>query len=146
MAYISSIKTPNNVEYHIKRGVYSVKGTQNTTTAAWTGAVDAPELFDGMTISYYLPCNSADNVTLNLTLSTNNTTGAIPVYYTGETRMGTQYAAGSIIVLTYWSASSISVNGTVVTSQRWVSNGNGLHVTYTDNTAGGVTATIGVGS
>ena len=123
----------------------SVKGTQTSTTASWTGAIDVPSLYDGLTIMYYLPRTSAANVTLNLTLSSGSTTGAIPVYYTGDTRMDTQYAAGSTITLTYWSASSTSINGTTVTSARWTSDGNGLHVTYSDNNAGGVTALIGVG-
>ena len=77
---------------------------------------------DGLTIAYYLPTTSADNVTLNLTIN-DTPTGAIDVYYNGSTRMGTQYPAGSTIILTYFSANSISINGTAVTTARWVSDG-----------------------
>lgn len=145
MAYISKITDTSGNTHNIK-SIKSVKGTQTSITASWTGVIDVPSLYDGLTIMYYLPRTSAANVTLNLTLSGGSTTGAIPVYYTGDIRMDTQYAAGSTIMLTYWGASSTTINGTTVTSARWTSGGSGLHVTYTDNTAGGVTATIGVGS
>ena len=84
--------------------IYFVKGTQTATTAAWTGAIDAPALYDGMTIAYYLPRTSASGVTLNLTLSTGSNTGAKEVYVSGTTRMTTHYGAGSTIYLTYYSA------------------------------------------
>jgi len=83
---------------------YVVKGTQTSTTANWTGVIDLPALFDGLTIVYYLPRTSASNATLELTLNDNTTTGKIPVYVTNTTRMGTHYGAGATVYLTYWSA------------------------------------------
>ena len=97
-------------------GIYKVYGTQTATTATWTGEINAPELYDGMTIAYYLPRTSASNVTLELTLSDGTKTGNIPVYFTGSTRMGTHYGAGSTVILTYWSAPYL--NGTKG-SARW---------------------------
>lgn len=123
MADISAIKLPDTNTYNLKdakkSGIYTVIGTQIDTTAAWTGNINIPELYDGLTIAYYLPRTSAANVTLNLTLEGGTTTGPIQVYITGVTRAGTHYAAGSTIILTYWSAGSILINGTASTSARW---------------------------
>lgn len=105
-----------------KNTFYVVKGTQTANGANWTGAIDLPELFDGLTIVYYLPRASAANATLELTLSDNTTTGKIPIYVTSTTRMGTHYNAGSTVYLTYWSAGQISVNGTATTENRWTSS------------------------
>lgn len=101
-------------------GIYPVKGTQTATTASWTGVLSGiNELFDGLTIAYYLPRTSASNVTLTLLFENGLSTPAVPVYYTGTTRMTTHYDAGSTIILTYWSAGSILVNGTATTEARW---------------------------
>lgn len=134
MADVSSIKLPNNSTYDIKdtiartkignmtdKLVYPVIGTQTAATEQFTGAIDVDQLYDGLTIAYYLPYAgvSSTNATLNLTLSDGTSTGAIDVYETGTTRLTTHYTAGSTIILTYWSAGSISVSGTATTSARW---------------------------
>lgn len=100
--------------------IHVVKGTQTATTASWTGEIDVDALYDGLTIAYYLPRTSAAYVTLDLTLSNGETTGAKEVYAIGTTRMGTHYGAGSTILLTYWSAGSILINGTASATDRWV--------------------------
>lgn len=99
--------------------IYAVKGTQTGATGTWLGSINVPALYDGLTIAYYLPYNGSGNATLNLTLSGGSNTGAINVYYTGASRLNTQYVAGSTILLTYWSAGSISVGGTATTDNRW---------------------------
>ena len=101
--------------------IYFVKGTQTAATATWTGNIDVSALYDGLTILYYLPYAgiSSTNVTLNLTLSNGTTTGDINCYVTSTTRLTTHYGAGSTIMLTYWSAGSISVAGTATTDDRW---------------------------
>lgn len=101
------------------QAIYTVIGTQTATTAAWTGELPINELYDGLTIAYYLPRTSANNVTLKLTLANGEETAAIPVYVTSTTRMTTHYGAGSTILLTYWSEGSVSVNGTAITEDRW---------------------------
>lgn len=104
-------------------GIYPVKGTQIAATATWTGRISGINtLFDGLTIAYYLPYDgiSGTSVTLNLTLDDGTTTGAIPVYWTNASRATTHYGAGSTIILTYWSAGSISVKGTATTEGRWL--------------------------
>lgn len=128
MADISKVIFPSGKKYNIKdaiartgSNIYIVKGTQTTTTGAWTGNINIDALYDGLTISYYLPRTGSGNATLNLTLNNGTTTGAIPVYATSTTRMTTHYGAGSTIILTYWSAGSISVNGTSTTQNRWTS-------------------------
>ena len=100
--------------------IHLVMGTQTETTKDWTGEIDVDELYDGLTILYYLPRTSASNVTLNLTLADGTTkTGAKEVYVTNSTRMGTHYGAGATILLTYWSAGSILINGTATATDRW---------------------------
>lgn len=104
---------------HIK-GIYAVKGTQSASTFAWTGNIDVSALYNGLTIAYYLPYSSTSLATLNLTLTNGSKTGAVNCYVNGTTRISNQYAAGSVITLTYWSAGSIRVNGTATTDNRWV--------------------------
>ena len=101
-------------------GIYHVIGTQTASTSVWTGKIDVSELYDGLTIAYYLPYASTSTaVTLNLTLVDGTTTGAINCYVNNNSRLTTQYGAGSTIILTYWSAGSIKVSGTATTDNRW---------------------------
>ena len=79
-----------------------ITGTQVSATNEWTGASHyITALVDGLSINYWLPYNSAANVTLALTLANNTTTAKIPVYYGGTTQLGTQYGAGNLIRLVY---------------------------------------------
>ena len=109
----------NAASYNGGQPTYTVKGTQTAATGSWTGNIDAPALYDGMRILYYLPYAGSGNATLNLTLSTGATTGAINCYYnTG--RLTTHYGAGQNFHMTYWSAGSIKINGTATTDNRWI--------------------------
>lgn len=124
MADLSKIVLPNNTAVNLKdaykSGVYTVKGTQTAATGSWTGALHGVSaLYDGLTIIYYLPYGGSGNATLNLTLDDGSTTGAINCYW-GTSRLTTHYGAGSNIMLTYWSAGSISVAGTATTDNRWM--------------------------
>ena len=69
--------------------------------AALTGVSKAPALFDGMQITYWLNYAAGTNATLNLTLADGTKTGAIPVYYSGTTRLTTHYGAGNAIRMVY---------------------------------------------
>ena len=111
-------------------GIYPVKGTQTAVTGSWTGEIDAPALYDGMTIAYYLPYNGSGNATLNLTLNDDTTTGPINCYFTNNSRLTTHYGAGSTILLTYWSAGSIKVSGTATTDNRWTHADHNSNTTY----------------
>lgn len=97
-----------------------IVGTQTGATASWTGVASFPELKDGQQIIYWLPYAGASNVTLNLTLSTGEKTGAIPCYYGGATRLSTHYAAGNAIRLIY--RVNASVAGTLYTG--WWADAN----------------------
>lgn len=121
MASISQLKLPDNTIYNIKGSIHNVIGTQTASTNSWTGnltSIDA--LYDGLTIAYYLPYAGSGKVSLNLTLKNNATTGAINCYLNNDTQITTQYKDGSIVCLTYFSAGSISIDGTPTTSARWV--------------------------
>ena len=120
--YISKIKDTNNNINYLKYGIYPVKGTQTAATGTWTGNINVPALYDGLTIAYYLPYDGSGNATLNLTLSDGTTTGAINCYYTGNDRLSTQYEAGHVIIFTYQSAGSIKINGVDTTDNRWITN------------------------
>ena len=93
-----------------------VKGTQKAATNAWTGVLGGVSaLFDGLTIEYHLPCaGTASPATLTLTLEGEVDTEAIPVYRDGTNPVTSQFAAGSILRLTYleeqnrWQHSAIS--------------------------------------
>lgn len=78
-----------------------VVGTQTAVTASWTGKASFSELKHGQQIIYWLPYGGASNTTLNLTLADGSTTGPIPCYYGGTSRIGTHYAAGNVIRLVY---------------------------------------------
>ena len=129
MADISKITTPDGKQYDLKDSIarqsvlHVVKGTQSSSTGTWLGSIPVSALSDGLTIAYYLPRSGNGNATLTLTLSDNSTTAAVPVYYNGNTRMTTQYPAGSMIFLTYWGSGSISIDGTSTNAARWVGNG-----------------------
>lgn len=113
----------NPINGDARNGIYYVKGTQTASTGAWTGNIPVPALYDGLTIMYYLPYAGSGNATLNLTLSTGATTGAINCYYS-TSRLTTHYGKGCNIVMTYHPAGSISVDGTATTDNRWVANAN----------------------
>ncbi len=112
----------NPINGNARNGVYSVVGTQTAATGAWTGVIPIPALYDGLSIDYYLPYAgvSGTNVTLNLTLADGTTkTGAKNVYLSTG-RLTTQYGAGRVIQMTYFSAGSISISGTATTDDRWI--------------------------
>ena len=92
-----------------------VKGTQTGATGSWTGVCnDIDELYDGLTIAYWLPYAGNGNATLNLTIN-GTATGAKNCYYNGANRLTIHYGAGNIIYLTYQTAAN--VNGT--TYEGW---------------------------
>lgn len=89
--------------YHdlIRKGLVEyVEGTQTGATSAWTGTLTTPDLYNGKVIIYRLPYNAGSAaVTLDLTLSTGESTGAIPVRT--ESGESVKCDAGSDILLVY---------------------------------------------
>lgn len=94
-----------------------VVGTQIATTAAWTGIAGFTQLVDGQQITYWLPQASGINVTLALTLADGSTTAAIPCYFGGTTRLGTQYTAGNVLHLTY--RENVTIYTTTIANGWW---------------------------
>ena len=123
MGYIDKIKLPDNKIYDIKHTIIPVVGTQTAATGNWTGNIDIDSLYDGLTIAYFLPYAGSGNATLNLTLKDGTTTGAINCYYRYD-RLTTHFAKGSNIIMTYYSAGSISIDGVATTDNRWIVNAN----------------------
>lgn len=106
-----------------------VIGTQTAVTGTWTG--DAPSvenLYDGLTIRYWLPYNGSRNATLNLTLKDGSTTDAVNCYYSGNTRITTQYLAGNVLTLTY--RKNVSVSGSTTKYTGWWADANYDSNTY----------------
>lgn len=118
-----------NADTATRSSLRVVIGTQTAATNAWTGVLsDITALYDGLTIMYYLPyAGTSSSATLNLTLANGTTTGAVNCYYGNTTRLTTHYSKGSNIVMTYYSAGSIKIDGTATTDNRWIANAN-----YTD--------------
>ena len=94
-----------------------IVGTQTATTAAWTGVSALTALTDGTQITYWLPQTSGSNATLNLTLKDGSTTGAIPLYYGGTTRLSTHYPAGSVLHLTY--RENVTIGSSTIAKGWW---------------------------
>lgn len=105
-----------------ENAVYFVKGTQTASTNAWTGVLSAVNnLYDGLTIAYFLPkAGTSDNATLTLILGTNIETAAEPVYVTGTNRATTHYGAGSIIYLTWVSNATTGYSAVGSATGRWL--------------------------
>ena len=85
--------------------------------AALTGVSKASTLFDGMQITYWLNKAAGENATLNLTLASGTTTGAIPCYYSGTTRLGTEYEPGNTIRFTY--RENVTIGATTIAAGWW---------------------------
>lgn len=63
------------------------------------------------------PPRPGSNVTLALTLADGSTTEAIPCYYGGSVRLGTQYGAGNIVRLTY--RENVTIYSTTIAKGWW---------------------------
>lgn len=89
--------------YHdlIRKGLVEyIEGTQTAATSAWTGVSTTPDIYNGKVIIYHLPYDAgAAAVTLDLTLSTGESTGPIPVRT--ESGGSVKHEAGSDIFLVY---------------------------------------------
>ena len=107
----------------MKNTIIPVIGTQTSSTSSWTGNIDLPSLYDGLTIAYFLPYNSVSGTSVSLTLTLNDGNQTDPIAcYISNGRLGTQYTKGSNIIMTYWSKGSINIDGTVTTNNRWIAH------------------------
>ena len=84
-------------------GYVYVVSTHSANLSAWTGSTtELSSITTGTQILFNLRvAPGGSNTTLNLTLANGSTTGAKAVYYSGTTRLGTQYPTNSMIPLVY---------------------------------------------
>lgn len=94
-----------------------IVGTQTAVTGTWLGNAAFSHLKDGQQITYWLPYNGSGNASLNLTLANGTTTGAVPCYYSGTSRLTTHYSAGNAIRLTY--RKNVTIGSTTITHGWW---------------------------
>ena len=104
MAIVHKLQVPNssgtNVT-HTLGTVHYIVGT-GTTAGTWLGTDSSiTEYYDGLTIAYKLNVAGASTTTLNL-----NGLGAKTVYRGGTTKLTTQYAVDSVVLLVYTTTSS----------------------------------------
>lgn len=99
----------------IEHGIYTVKSTNTTsnTLGYWTGNIDVPELYDGLTIRYLTTrrtnldaVGAEDSVLLNLTLSDGTDTDYIEVIFDRSTYVMDEYQVDEIITMTYFEPAS----------------------------------------
>lgn len=111
---ISRVVEENMSSYRDEKSV--IIGTQTHATSIFTGNAKFNTLIDGMEITYWLPYaySSGDMVSytpsggtasngdvLNLTLANGTTTGNIPCFYSGISRLTSHYGAGNVIHFLY---------------------------------------------
>lgn len=77
-------------------------GTHGTTaTGAWRGVTRDTALYDGKLICYTSRSAGSGNASLELTFPNGTTTGAIPIFYTGTTRLTTHNTADTPCIFQY---------------------------------------------
>lgn len=77
-------------------------GTHGTTaTGAWRGVTRDTALYDGKLICYTSRSAGSGNASLELTFPNGTTTGALPIFYTGTTRLTTHNAADTPCIFQY---------------------------------------------
>lgn len=118
-AYNKAVAAQNTAQQALSN-TEVVVGTQTATTGAWTGVASFSSLQDGQQIVYWLPYAGSGSASLNLTLSDGTTTGAIPCYYSGNTRITTHYPAGNAIHLIY----RVDANVSGATYTGWWADAN----------------------
>lgn len=108
----------------LKTSLEFVEGTQTQVSNVFTGVSADSSLWNGKHILYYLPYNGTTTGNfLNLTLANGTTTGNKPIWYSGDSRLTLQYAAGCVIPMTY-----------IASKDAWVCNANYDIDNYTDST------------
>ena len=100
---------------NIEHGIYTVKSTNTTssTNGRWTGNIDVPELYNGLTIRYLTTrhtqvgnIGAENSVLLNLTLSDGTDTDYVEVFFDRNTPVKEEYQIDEIVTLTYFEPAS----------------------------------------
>ena len=140
--YIQQITATNGTTHDLvdTSASHYVKGTQTSSTNAWTGALPdgVSAYYDGLAIDYFLPyAGTSSGATLNL-----GSKGAKPVYIGNSTTQATtHYPQYSVIHLTYIINSGLnSGNGCWKASGYYDTNTTYTIPTKTSSNATGITA------
>lgn len=95
-----------------------VHGTHTIPTSVWSAASnEINELKDGLTIRYWLPCDSIGPASLNFTFMNNGTSVELPCYSYGSHILDEYVPAGSVMFLTY--RNGVPINGSEETYTGW---------------------------
>lgn len=95
-----------------------VEDTRTSVTSALTGnCPQLTELVDGQQIVFWQALAGAANMTLNLTLADGTTTGAVPCYFDGTSRLNNHYAAGNVYHLIY--RKNVKIGSTTIAEGWW---------------------------
>ena len=106
VADVSGNKQVNNIA-----GIYTVKSTNTTssTQGRWTGNIDIPDLYNGLTIQYLTTRHTSlsgvgaeDNCMLNLTCSGGVESGYVDIIFDRNTFVTEEYQIDECITLTYF--------------------------------------------
>lgn len=110
-------------------GVEVIEDGRSSNVAALVGTSSTLSALEtGVRVGYRTLYALATNATLDLTLTDGTTTGAVPIYRFGTTRMGSHVNAGSVLMLTYFEP---YVYGTTTVERAWVADN-----AYDSNTIG----------
>ena len=105
-----NLRVTDTIYGHNPHYVYYVKGTQTSSTGSWTGNLpEVSALYEGLTISYWLPYAGNGNATLNLTLKDGTKTGAINIYRDNTNRLTTHIPQYAVMELIY---QTVTISGT----------------------------------
>ena len=125
-----------------------VVGSQTSSTNAFTGTINTIDsLYDGLSIKYWLPYDgTTSGATLDLTIN-GESTGAIPVFAKGTTRLTNQVEASNVISLTYReNVGNIEKGWWVLRSLSSEASDSNTTYTFTDGTDGSFKVTPSDGS
>lgn len=90
--------------------IETVTDTRTAAGAAYKGNTVDITLTHGRIVAFVTRYAGASNATLEL-VSGSSTTGAKPIFFSGTTRLSTQYPANSLIFLVYDTASNSGAGG-----------------------------------
>lgn len=105
---ISVAKVGNNNQISNTAGIYTVKSTntKSNTQGEWTGNIEIPDLYNGLTIRYLVTRHTyivgASNCMLNLTFSDGSESEFIDIMFDDSTFVKNEFQPDDIITLTYF--------------------------------------------
>lgn len=121
---ISVVKVDNNNQISNTAGIYTVKSTntKSNTQGEWTGNIEIPDLYNGLTIRYLVTRHTnitgVDNCMLNLTFSDGSESEFIDIMFDDNTFVKNEFQPDDIITLTYFDPAHSPTNDYVWLVQK----------------------------